>query len=389
MRRRNLIGVSAERSVIRRAATSVAASVAASALAIGVLAAPAAAQRASFTPTLYWDSGLIDTPVAWVAPLGSDVAIHATRVQLDTTAKLGPKVTDNQSYNFSLSASLWGRAEVGVSIFTSDLKGGLFAKGMLWDQMDGAFRKGLVYWMPSVAVGMRNVGNEKGLTRWAEPGTAGFNTSPTLYAVATRTFALGTAVEKGARAGTQLTLNAGIGNGLFSDDGGLGKAYSDHATGGFFGGAKLDFATSRFSNLALMAEHNGWDVNVGAVYELRGLRVGAYLLEAGAGSPKATSWSYTKAAFSIGWQTNLLALTRGNRMEARVQQMERERDQLIGEIRAGEARVQTLEGQLHRVEGATEADRRAQRDLLEQKLREEQEALKRLQERLNARKPPQ
>jgi hypothetical protein len=138
-----------------------------------------------------------------------------------------------------------------------------------------------------------------------------------------------------------------------------------------------------------MVENNAWDYNVGAVFEVRGLRVGAYLLEVGAGSPTPASWSYTKAAFSVGWQTNLLALVRGNRMEARVAEMERERDALVRDIRTREARVQSLEGQLRSVEGATEADRRAQRDLLEQKLREEQEALKRLQERLNARKPPQ
>lgn len=359
------------------------------ALTLGAIAAPAAAQRATFTPTLYWESGLIDTPAAWVSPLGSDLAFHATRVQMDSTAPLGPVGSAGQSYNVSVSASLWGRAEVGVSIFTSNLKGGLFAKGMIWDQMDGAFRTGLVHWMPSLAVGMRNVGNESGLTRWAEPGTAGFKTSPTLYAVATRTMALGAEVEPGTRAKAQLSLNVGVGNGLFSDHGGLDSRYAQHATGGFFGGAKLDLATSRFSNLALTAEHNGWDFNIGAVYEVRGLRLGAYLLEADAGSPSTASWSYRKAAFSVGWQTNLLALVRGNRMEARVVQMEREREQLTREIQSGQARVQSLEGQLRSVEGATEADRRAQRALLEQKLREEQEALRRLQERLNARKPPE
>jgi uncharacterized protein YhbP (UPF0306 family) len=356
--------------------------------ALVVMTTPAAAQRATFTPTLYWDSGLIDTPVAWVSPLGGDLSFHATRVAMDSTAPLGPK-SGSKSYNVSMSASLWGRAEVGFSVFTSDLRGGLFAKGLIWDQQDGAFRTGMVHWMPSFAVGMRNVGIEKGLTRWAEPGQAGFNTSPTLYAVATRTFAVGEVSEPGARAKTQITVNAGVGNGLFSDNGGLGSLYAKHATGGFFGGAKVDFATSRFSNLAIIAEHNAWDYNVGAVYEVQGLRFAAYLLEADAGSASKSSWSYSKVAFSIGWQTNALALVRGNRMEERVAQMERERDQLSREIRAGEARVSALEGQLRTVEGATEADRRAQRELLEQKLKEEQDALKRLQERLNARKPPE
>ena len=359
------------------------------ALALSALTAPASAQRATFTPTLYWDSGLIDTPAAWVAPLGGDLSFHATRVQLDSTVALGGRGSGSQSYNFSMSASLWGRAEVGASIFTSNLKGGLFAKALLWDQMDGAFRTGMVHWMPSVAVGMRNVGNEKETTRWAEPGVAGFNTSPTLYAVATRTFTAGAVDEPGARARAQLTLSLGAGNGIFSDDGGVGDAYGKHALGGAFGGAKLDLATTRFSNLALIAEHNGWDLNVGAVYEIRGLRAGIYLLEADAGSATPASWSYSKLAFSVGWQTNALALRRGNRMEARVSEIARERDQLTTEIRAGEARVTALVEQLRSVEGATEADRRAQRALLEAKLREEQEALRRLQERLNARKPPQ
>ena len=358
-------------------------------LSVAALVTPAHAQRPTFTPTLYWESGLIDTPTAWASPLGSDLAINATRVQLDSTVRHGTATsTGDQSYNFSMMVSLWGRAEAGLSIFTSGLKGGLFAKGLLWDQMDGAFRKGIVHWMPSVAVGIRNIGNEKGLNRWAEPGNAGFQTSPTLYVVATRTMVLGNAVEPGTRAPAQLTLNLGAGNGLFSSDGGLDTVYAKHKTGGMFAGAKLDLATSRFSNLALIVENNAWDLNLGAVYEWRGLRLGAYLLEADAGRPRKTSWTYQKAAFTVGWQTNLLALVRGNKMEERVTQMERERDQLVRDIRAGEARVQALETQLRNVEGATEADRRAQRELLEQKLREEQEALKRLQERLNARKPP-
>lgn len=350
-------------------------------------AASAGAQRPAFTPTLYWETGLIDTPTAWVSPLGSDVAINVARVSFDSTAKFGPRIGDNQGYNFSLSASLWGLTEAGLSVFTSGMKGGLFVKLKLWDEADGTFRKGMVHWLPSVAVGARNIGNEQHLTRWAEEGTAGFSTSPTLYAVATRTIALSKVTDAGARAQTQLTVNIGGGNGLFSSDGGAGKAYAKHYAGGLFGGAKLDIATSRFSNLSLIAEHNGWDFNVGAVYDVRGLRVGAYILEADAGSVSTTSWSYRKMAVTVGWQTNVLALVRGNRMEARVAEMERERDNLTKEIRAGEARVKSLETQLRSVEGATEADRRAQRELLEQKLKEEQDALKRLQERLNARKP--
>lgn len=347
------------------------------------------AQRAIFTPTLYWDTGLIDTPAAWVSPLGGDLAFHVTRVQVDSTATFGPQGMAGAIYNFSITASLWGRAEVGTSIFTADMKGGLFAKALLWDQMDGEFRKGMMHWMPSVAVGMRNVGEQKQTTRWAEPGVAGFNTSPTLYAVSTRTFAMGPAAEPGARPKSQLSLNLGIGNGLFSDDGGIGEKYAKHATNGVFAGAKMDFATSRFSNLSLMAEMSGWDYNVGAVYDVRGIRAGIYVLEADAGSPSPASWSYRKVAFSLGWQTNALALLRGSRMEDRVAQMEKERDQLTRDIQRSEELVAALTNQLQRVEGATEADRRAQRELLEQKLREEQEALRRLQERLKARKPNQ
>lgn len=356
--------------------------------ALSAAAAPALAQRASFTPTLFFESGLIDTPTAWVSPLSSDLSLHVTRMARDTAAAPGLLHAGEPNYNFSVSTSLWGRAEVGASIYTSSMKAGLFAKGILWDQLDGTFRTGLYHWMPSVAVGIRNVGSEAGLTRWGELAPEGTEFSTTLYAVATRTWVLGAAVEKGMKGKSQVTLNAGIGSGWFADDAGLGSIYGSVGTGGAFAGARVDVETSRFSNLALMAEHNGWDVNLGAVYEVRGLRVGAYLLELTAGSPSRTSWAHRRVAISAGWQTNLLALVRGNKMEARVNEIERERDQLMTEIRAGQSRVQGLEAQLRTVEGATEADRRAQRDLIEQKLREEQEALRRLQERLNARKPP-
>lgn len=368
---------------LRRAAAGV---LAVSALA--TTATSALAQRASFVPTLFWESGLIDTPAAWVSPLGSDLSLHVMRVARDSGIAPGLQISGEPNYNFSLSTSLWGRAEVGASIYTSGMKAGLFAKGILWDQLDGTFRTGLYYWMPSVAVGIRNVGSEEGLTRWGELAPEGTKFTTTLYAVATRTVVLGAAVEKGARAKSQLTLNAGVGSGWFADDAGLGSVYGAKGTGGVFAGAKVDVETSRFSNLSLMLEHNGWDVNLGAVYEVRGLRVGAHLLELGAGDATPTSWAHRRVAISAGWQTNLLALVRGNKMEARVNEIERERDQLMTEIRAGQARVQGLEAQLRTVEGATEADRRAQRDLIEQKLREEQEALRRLQERLNARKPP-
>ena len=356
--------------------------------ALGGAPAAASAQRPVYLPTLYWETGLIDTPTAWVSPLGGDLSFAGTRLAFDSTGSTGAR----PGYNGSLAASLWGRAEAGVSFFTSDLKAALFAKTLLWDQQDGEFRTGAAHWLPSIAVGVRNAGPTQGVDRFARPGTSITGTSPTVYAVATRTMVLAPPAPGRTLPRAQLGLSLGAGNGLFRENGGLGSAYARHATGGVFGGAKLDVAVGRFSTVSLLAEHNAWDLNVGAALELRGVRLGLALTELGAGAPLAElpgSVAYRKVALTVGWQTNARALFRGDRMRQAITATERAQAELRDAIAAGTARVEQLERQLRELTGRTAAERDTQKAELERLLQEELAALRRLQERLKAGgKPP-
>jgi hypothetical protein len=340
-------------------------------------------QRPQFAPTLSWDAGLINTPAAYVSPLGGDLSLSFSRVGLDSSK--GPAALARPAgYDMSLSASAWGRAEVGISLFSADLKSGLFAKGLLWDQTDGIWRSGLMHWLPSIAVGVRNLGSQKELNRLTSTGLTQLNTAPTLYGVATRTFVL-VAPAEGIRPRAQLAVSAGYGNGLFKDDGGLKKLYANSATGGVFGGAALQVAAGRFSTISLMAEHDAWDVNLGAQIEVRGLRASLYLLELGAGQGQPGSLAYQKFAVSLGWQTNLSALLRGNRMEQRTAQFAQQSAELRRQIEEGQGRVAALENQLKALLAAAGAGKQSEIEELRRQLREEQDAVRRLQELLKLR----
>ena len=174
--------------------------------------APLHAQQPQFAPTLFWDSGLINTPAAYVSPLGGDFSLNFSRLSLDSVKT--PSFAKSSGYDFSLSASAWGRADVGISLFSASLKAGLFAKVMAWDQSDGIWRTGLIHWLPSFAVGVRNLGSESSLNRFGQENLGDLKTAPTLYAVATRTMVLRQG-DEGSRPAAQLSLSAGYGNGLF------------------------------------------------------------------------------------------------------------------------------------------------------------------------------
>jgi flagellar biosynthesis GTPase FlhF len=177
-----------------------------------------------------------------------------------------------------------------------------------------------------------------------------------------------------------------MGNGIFSDDGNMGTYYSENSTGGMFGGASLDFVTGRFSSLSLIAEQDGWGLNVGARAELRGVRFSVFAMEIGS-SAEAGSGSYAgqRIAMSVGWQTNVLALIRGNRLESTAQRMAVRQGDLAREARDAQQRINALEGQLEALMAVSSQERAAERAELERRLKEEQDALKRLQEMMKAR----
>jgi hypothetical protein len=300
-------------------------------------ALPARAQQ-SYPQTLYWGSGLVDIPVAWVSPISGDFALGFSGKTIE-----GSKVSSGFNFgnglntNAAFSFSFFGRAELGLAFYSDNPEWGFFGRALLLDEETLRGREGIAGWVPSVAVGLRNVGPYSKIDRFGlgyrmVPGTPtdpsrqheadaihqNFSTGETVYGVATKSFILSDLGESMPHIG--LSFSLGYGNGLFEDDGGLGDAYSKHSTGGLFGGVKMDVFPSPRSVLSFMAENNAWDYNLGMAIDYRGLQAGVYWTEVGAGSSSDAApcpYTYNKFAFSVGWKSNALALLRGDVLQDR------------------------------------------------------------------------
>jgi hypothetical protein len=377
---------------------------------LGVLPSIAArAQQQDFPQTLYWGSGLIDIPVAWAPPLTGDFALgySGKRFRVDPIAtKLN--YNDRLNSQFTLSAAAFGRLEGGVAFYSSNPEYGFFVRGVLVREEDLTARGGAFRWLPAVAVGARNLGPYNHIDRFGigyrllpptpddpdakhEPDSLhlNFDTAPTLYAVATKSVTLDQLHDRWPNVG--LSFSVGIGNGLFDDDGGLGGAYAKNATGGVFYGAMADFPVTPDLRLALLAENNAWDFNVGAAATYRGIRAGVYVTELGAGSSSSTLgsgftpqgfYNYRKVAFTIGWQSNILALLHGDFLQKRAERLAREREQLLADISARQRRVAALQSELGQVEAQNLLELEQRRTAAELQLRQERDALRRLEDRL-------
>jgi hypothetical protein len=378
------------------------------ALALGSASGVARAQQ-EFPQTLYWGSGLIDIPVAWVPPLTGDFAVgySGKRFRSDPVAtKLD--YNDRMNSQLTLSTALFGRLEGGVAFFSSNPEYGFFVRGVLVRQEDLEARGGALRWFPAVAVGARNLGKYSHIDRFGmgytllpptaqnpdashepDPLHLNFDTAPTLYAVATKNLMLNQLREQWPGIGMSLSL--GFGNGLFSDDGGLGAAYAKNSTGGLFYGATVEIPASPDLHFTVMAENNAWDFNVGASAVYRGLRAGVYVTELGAGSgsdspgdviaPQAY-YNYRKFAFTLGWQSNILALVHGDFLQKRADRLARERAQLLTDIGERQRRVAALQLELDRYEAQNLLELEQRRAAAEVQLKTERDALRRLEERL-------
>lgn len=351
----------------------------------------ALAQRPNFGPTLYHESGLINIPAAYVAPLGGDVSFSLSRV---TLGGAGASVADPQSTSSTLTSaiSLWGRGEVGVSIYTGPINLGVFGKALLIDQTDGVWRRGLRHWLPSVAIGVRNVGGEGGLNRMAVTQSPQVNQSPTLYGVATRTTVLKADALDPTRPKVQFSASAGYGTGIFKEDGGLGTAYAPSATGGVFAGGSVDVVLGRYSSLSMMLEHDAWALNAGLRMDVQGFRLSLYRADLNGSSAAGQSFTAPKTALAIGWQGHILTILRGNRLEGLTARAEAQQGDLERQVRIAQQRIDAIQGQLNALLAVASAQRSAERADLERRLKEEQDAMQRLQDLIKARdagkKPP-
>ena len=374
-------------------------------LALGIAPWTVAPAQQEFPQTLYWGSGLIDIPVAWAPSLTGDFAVgySGKRFRVDPIAtKLN--YNDRMNSQLTLSAAAFGRLEGGVAFYSSNPEYGLFVRGVLVREEDLAARGGMFRWLPAIAVGARNLGKYGHIDRFGigyrllpptpddpdashEPDSLhlNFDTAPTLYAVATKSLMF----ER--LHGMGLSVSVGAGNGLFNDDGGLGAAYAKNSTGGVFFGAMADFPITPDFRFSLLAENNAWDFNVGATAVYRGIRAGVYVTELGAGSSNSTIVdgiapqgfpSYRKVAFTLGWQSNILALLHGDFLQKRAERLAREREQLLADITDRQRRVAALQVELARYEAQNLLELEQRRAAAEVQLRQERDALRRLEDRL-------
>ncbi len=360
-------------------------------------AASAGAQQ-GYTQTMYWGSGLVDIPVAWTSPVSGDLALNVSGMQLNSDF-----TTDNLNGHGTVMLSLFRRSELGVAFFTRYAQWGAFGRVLLLDGDSYARRSGAPGWIPSVAVGFRNVGPYSHADRFAlgyarrsprdraDSLHQGFDTAPTFYGVLTKSVRLAELREGWPHLDVSATLGAG--NGLFTDDGGLGDAYSQHSHSGIFGGVRVAGSPARYTTVAFMVEDNSWDYNLGATVDFRGVRAGLYWMGVGATAPAGTPelFDNSRFAFSLGWQTNVFGLVRPDILQRRRDELDRERQQLEEQVAARQQRIAQLEEEIHRLEAQNMLDLEQRRAQAEAELRAEREALRRLEERirqLEQQRPP-
>src|SRR3954470_7083283 len=86
-----------------------------------------AQQQQVYPQTLYWGSGLIDIPVAWVSPVSGDFAVNYGGLQVHNDPN-EPKINYSNQVNSQLVLSLagWGRVDVGYAAFSSNPEFGFF-----------------------------------------------------------------------------------------------------------------------------------------------------------------------------------------------------------------------------------------------------------------------
>ena len=198
------------------------------------LARPVHAQQV-FPQTLHWGAGLIDIPTAWVSQENADFAVSYGAKFLQTSPTV-PQYTSSSVQAGQISVDLFRHVELGLSIYSGDFEHGFFGRVLVINPDD--FSPQTARYMPSVAIGMRNVGPYNHIDRFGygyfqvlPPGGgsapkitadslhSSFQTGNTVYGVMTKHFNIEDLNSSWPDIGIGLTL--GYGNGLFSNHGTL------------------------------------------------------------------------------------------------------------------------------------------------------------------------
>ncbi len=370
------------------------------ALALALLVAPAAtlggqnvpSSLTAYAPTLTFGTGLINAPAAWVSPSHGDIWV-STSARGFNQGTLSPR-PNGSIWDLTLTADahLFGRLSVGGSIYgTNNQQVGAHAALLLYRQHPD------VKWLPSLAVGVRNVGASARQDRYVtgvkrvvdvlpasqRGAKAIIDGSPTVYGVVTREFSWD---------GGALGLTAGFGTGLFRNDGGMDTVYNRNGTlaEGIFVGSRLALPLSRTSTMSLLVENDGWDWNAGVVFTSGPLTIGlmATELEETKGIPDnepLANWTKTNLIF--GYTGSIPEIIRGSRQRAEAVELELEARRLRREVAQRDVRMRELNAQIARARLRADAEALAQRAALEKALEQEREAAKRAADRLQQVKP--
>jgi len=360
------------------------------------LLAGAVSAQAPYSSTLTAGTGLVTIPVAWVSPATGDFFLTSSARSV-RDAGFVPKASGSRwDFNESVELHLGGRASVGMALYdpaTSQV--GAFGQVVLVRQSDGGPQ-----WLPSLALGVRNLGSSKYQDRYvtgnnrvaaAVGGVSGergvFNGSPTVFGVATRDFTV-------ARASAAVSV--GFGNGLFREDGQLGDAYNTQGTlvSGLFFGGRMVFPFGDGNRFALMGENDGFDFNVGANVSVGNVTVGVYATEVEeqkSARPAGQLANFTKVGVLLGYNASLPGMVRGSRQRAEAAEAKLALRRLEQEVTQRRIITERLVADLARATQAADAAATAERQRLIRQLEAEQAALKAAADRLEAltRKPPE
>jgi hypothetical protein len=356
-------------------------------------AAATVPQPDPYPASLDFGTGLIDIPVAWVSPNSSDFTLSYGAKRIPSPAVLTGGAFSYWNGNVALDTHWLNRFDVGVSLYSNNPEWGLF--GQLQLIHDGEFAS----FLPGIAIGARNIGPDNHEERFligtdVTVDSAGhqheitpsyfkqFHTTPTLYAVATKSIAFRSNVL------SSISLTIGGGDGLFSQDGNLGAAYNRSGTvvRGMFFGARTVSHPSPNTTISLVGENNGFDYNAGVVGGWRGLSLGVYGSELESGSARSASsldiYNYRKWNVSFSYSGNFRDVAHGHWLRTQITQLEREQQLLRVDIAQRERTITRLQVRLGKLKQGDIGDAANQRALLEQELEQERQAIQRANDRL-------
>ena len=355
-----------------------------------------AQQQDPYHGTLYFGTGLVTIPVAWVSPTSYDAWVTASGKNLPSFPGQSASFATVWNSNIALDVHLFGRASVGVTAYDQNPDVGFFGQVLLLPDRAGTP-------LPGLAVGVRNLGSAKHEDRFfiahdvryngstynkvIDPRYENFKTAPSFYGVATKQFGVGPMASR--LPGASASVSLGFGNGVFSETGGLGEAYNRRGTvvkGLFFGG-RVATHPSLNSSLDFVAENDGFDFNAGLIYDWRGLSVGLYgteLEEGGNNHSGFDVYNYTKFSVALGYSGNIIDISRGVLLRTRITELTREQQRLNAEITVRGRRIAGLEVALRKAQAGELAGLANKRAELEKSVQEERDAIRRAEERLRS-----